>query len=67
MCLAFGHPGHTVVNIWTGRCCHGMLSLQVVTIVGQQNTCVRYAFNSSVELGGDDAWQADWEERRHEG
>ena len=67
MCLAFGHPGHTVVNIWTGRWCHGMLSLQVLTIVGQQNTCVRYAFNSSVELGGDDAWQVDWEERRHEG
>ena len=35
--------------------------------IGQQNTCVRYAFNSSVELGGDDAWQVDWEERRHEG
>ena len=34
MCLAHVHLGHTVVNIWTGRCCHRILSLQVVTIVG---------------------------------
>ena len=33
MCLAHVHLGHTVVNIWMGRCCHSMLSLQVVTIV----------------------------------
>ena len=80
MCLVFGHPGYTVVNIWTGRWCHGMLSLQVVTIVvgavcGKcclycacpvQSFCVTNMFVLCVRWGGRGMGSKEEEEKEAE-
>jgi hypothetical protein len=80
MCLICGHLGHTVANIWMGRCCHGMLSLQVVTIVvgavcGKccfycacpvQSICVTNMFVLCVRWGGRGMGSKEEEEKEAE-